>query len=108
MNVRNREGEPVDPVPFAVVAGSAWLLCLSFGPLYLDAFAIPWPRGLAISTAIAFLTTVWAYRRYVWTVDPVVRREVPAKVRFRQICYGALVFGIVFLVLSVLVFARGA
>jgi len=107
VSVRNREGEPVDPVPFVVVAGSAWLLCLSFGPLYLDAFAVPWPRGLAVSVAAALATTVWAYRRFVWTVDPTVRRELPPDLRFRRICYGALVFGAVLTFLSLLAFASG-
>lgn len=104
MIARNREGEPVDPVPFAVVAGSTWLFCLSFGPLYLDAFAVPWPRGLAVSAATALVTTLWAYRRYVWDVDPAVQRELPADLRFRRLCYGAFVFGVVFLLLSVVAF----
>ncbi|MFA1609811.1 hypothetical protein [Halobellus rubicundus] len=105
MLARNREGEPVDPVPFVVVAGSAWLLCLSFGPLYLDAFAVPWPRGLAVSAAAALVATVWAHRRFVWTVDPAVRREIPADLRFRRLCYGMIVFGVVFLLLTVAAFA---
>lgn len=104
MSVRNQEGEPVDPVPFVVVTGSAWLLCLSFGPLYLDAFAVPWPRGLAVSAAAAVAATLWAHRRFVWTVDPTVRREIPADVRFRKLCYGAIVFGVAFVLLSVVAF----
>lgn len=107
MLARNREGEPVDPVPFAVVAGSAWLLCLSFGPLYLDAFAVSWPRGLAASVAVATATTLWAYRRFVWLVDPTVRSELPPDLRFRRICYGAVAFGAVLTFLSLLAFASG-
>jgi hypothetical protein len=105
--VRNSRGEPVDPVPFAVVASAAWLLCLSFGPLYLDAFAVPWAYGLLVSVVVASAMTAWAYRRFVWTVDPTVRRELSVGLRFRQICYGAIVFGVILLLLSVLAVANG-
>ncbi|MFB6250292.1 MAG: hypothetical protein ABEI27_01165 [Halobellus sp.] len=107
MPVRNRQGEPVDPIPFAVIASVAWLLCLSFGPLYLDAFSVPWARGVLVSVAVAVGMTVWAYRRFIWTVDPTVRRELSVGLRFRQICYGAIIFGVVLLLLTVFAVANG-
>ncbi|AFO56896.1 hypothetical protein NJ7G_1652 [Natrinema sp. J7-2] len=34
MHLRNRHGVRIDPVPFVVVVGLAFMFLLSFGPLY--------------------------------------------------------------------------
>lgn len=92
MDTHNRDGRPVDPVPFLVVAGMGTLLALSFGPGYLLALGLPLAPALGLSLAVAAGVAGWAYRRYVWLAGPAVG-EVPGKVRFRRLVYGMAVFG---------------
>jgi len=41
MEVRNRDGEPVDAVPFLISTGILGMLTLSVGPLYGLAYGVP-------------------------------------------------------------------
>ncbi|WP_303704076.1 hypothetical protein [Haloquadratum walsbyi] len=92
----------MDPIPFIVVAGSTWLLCLSFGPLYLDLFDIPWTRGLLICVLLAIIISTLAYRRFIWTVDPAVRDSLSAGIRFHRLCLGGIIFGAVLILLALI------
>ena len=58
MRVRNRDGAPVDPVPFLVSAGMAVMLLFSTGPLYGLAYGLSVRTSLVLSTAFA-ATVVW-------------------------------------------------
>ena len=98
--ITNRHGETVDPVPFIVITGSTWLLCLSFGPLYLDLFGIPWTQGLVTCAILAVVASSWAYRRFVWTVDPAVQDSLPAGIRFHRLCLGGVIFGTILIILA--------
>jgi hypothetical protein len=98
--IRNRHGEIVDPIPFVVITGSTWLLCLSFGPLYLDLFGIPWTEGLLACVILAVVTSLWAYRRFIWTVDPAVQESLSAGVRFHRLCLGGIAFCMILIILA--------
>ncbi|MFC7213376.1 hypothetical protein ACFQO4_04675 [Saliphagus sp. GCM10025334] len=87
MRFRNREGVPVDPVPFFVVAGLACMLVLSFGPLYGQALGAGLERSAAGSIVISLATTVGAYYRQVWTVRPELLETVPAGIRAERLFY---------------------
>ena len=44
MRLRNRDGSPVDPVPFLVLAAMAFAVAYSFGPIYFDALGVSYGR----------------------------------------------------------------
>lgn len=94
MRLRNRDGTPIDPVPFFVVALLGVLVAISWGPLYLKSHGIGEPAAVATSIGLAAVTVGTSYHRYVWTADPTVREVVPAAVRFRKLVY-AIVIGVV-------------
>ncbi len=106
MKLRNRNGTPVDAVPFLVVALLGVLLCFSYGPGYLLAFGVPLWVGVAGSTAVAAVLTAASFHRYVWTVNPTVRAEVPAELRLKRLFYGAIILGLVLAGLSLPLFVR--
>lgn len=90
MGLRNREGRPVDPVPFLVVALLAGLLIYSFGPLYLQALGVAVDYGLAACTGVFLATTAIAYYTMVWTSRPDVD-AVAGGISFGQLWYGILI-----------------
>ena len=106
MKLRNRNGTPVDPVPFAVSSLLGFLLCLSFGPGYLLAFDVPLWAGVATSTGVAAVLAAASFHRYVWTLDPAMRAEVPAEFRLKRLLYGAVILGLVLAGLSLPLLVR--
>lgn len=100
MRPRNRRGDPVDPVPFAVVAGLGVLTCVSFGPLYCAALGLDFAVGVSLSLLAAAAVCAVSYHRYVWTATPELRGELPPEVRFRRLLYGGLLLFLVFVLLS--------
>lgn len=99
MRVRNRDGTPIDPVPFLVVALLAITIAVSWGPVYLLELGVDLPVAVGISVALAGAAVVVAYHRFVWTSNPTVREEIPAHVRFRKLVYAIVAGGVVLLVL---------
>lgn len=89
--LRNARGEPVDPVPFLVIAALAFLVSFSYGPIYLMELGLSLPPALGVSTAVFVSLCALAYYRLVRQARPDLRGEVPAERRFRAIVYGALV-----------------
>lgn len=106
MKLRNRNGTPVDAVPFLVVALLGVLLCFSYGPGYLLAFGVPLRAAVATSTAVAVGLSVASFHRYVWTVNPAMRAEVPAELRLKRLFYGAVILGLVLSGLSLPLWVR--
>lgn len=88
MRLHNREGTPVDPVPFLVVSGLGFAASFAYGPGYLMALGASLPLSLAGATAAFGLTVAVAYHRYVWTARPEVHG--PAAARFQRLIYGGL------------------
>ncbi|WP_181691097.1 hypothetical protein [Natronomonas sp. LN261] len=93
MPLSNRDGTPIDPVPFAVVGGLAFMLLLSVGPLYGLAYGLSLPVSLAVSTVLYAVVAVGAFYRQVWDAHP--RRETPVRMRAEQLFHGALAFAVV-------------
>jgi hypothetical protein len=97
MRIRNRNGRPVDPVPFFVVAATAFLVCFSFGPLYGTAMGASLSLAL-VGSGVTFVgATAGAYHRLVHQFDPDAPRA-PADVRLRNLVYvGAILAGLLIL-----------
>jgi hypothetical protein len=101
MRPRNRDGTPVDPVPFLVVAGLSFLLIFSFGPLYAGAVGLSLPLGLWLSAGLFVVTAAAAYVRFVWQAPPDdLRGEVPADRRFARLLYATLCLALLVVLLS--------
>jgi len=90
MELRNRAGEAVDPVPFLVVTGIAFAVAFAYGPMYFRALGLPIREGLAVSTGLFAAATAWLYYRMVWTLDPTHRETVPVGDRFERLLLATL------------------
>jgi hypothetical protein len=99
MEVRNRDGDPVDPVPFFVSAGLAAMLLLSCGPLYGLAYGVSVQVSLWVAGVCTAVITGVAYHRLVWTATP-RWIDVPAQFRFERLLYIGVAFGLVLIGLS--------
>lgn len=99
MRIPNRDGTPLDPVPFLVVALLAVTIAVTWGPVYLLGFGVELRVAVGGSLAVATTAVAVAYHRLVWTADPTIREEVPADVRFRKFLYAILVGVVVVLLL---------
>lgn len=86
MVLRNCRGERVDPVPFLVVTGIAFMMLLSFGPLYGQALGVSLEMSIIVSFALFCVVSAAAYYWQVWTArsDGV---PVPANVRGVRLFY---------------------
>ncbi|MXR42871.1 hypothetical protein GRX01_16175 [Halobaculum sp. WSA2] len=101
MRPRNREGDPVDPVPFLVIAGMGFMILLSAGPIYLMAlFGVDVTTALAGSAAAFVPVALVAYHRLVRSARPALREELPTSWRFRRLWYAAIAFGLLLVLLS--------
>lgn len=98
LQLRNKHGTPVDPVPFLVIALLGITVVYSYGPIYLTELGASLGFALAVCTGIGTATTLGAYHRYVWTARPDLRAEVPVAHRLRRLVYG-VVIGIAVIVL---------
>ena len=88
MPLTNRDGTPIDPVPFLVVALLAAMVLIAWGPLYLLAHGLALVPSVAISVSIAIAACLVLYYRFVWTANPLIREEVPAATRYLRFLYG--------------------
>ena len=89
MELRNRQGTPVDPVPFLVVAGLSFMLLLSFGPLYGQALGTSLEVAIAGSFGLFLAVVALAYYWQVWTARPraVHVQGVPVGIRAERLFY---------------------
>lgn len=100
MGLRNREGQSVDPVPFLVVTGLAFLVIYSFGPMYLQALGIEVGYGLPLCTAVFLAIAGTAYYRLIWTYRPGLDRIGSGGVSFGQLWYAILILIAIVVLLS--------
>jgi hypothetical protein len=100
MDARNRDGDPVDPVPFLVCTAMAVLLLFSVGPLYGLAYGLPVWAGLAVATAGTVAVAAVAYHRLVWTAPPPWVQIAP-ELRFQRLIYIGVGFAVLLLAVSV-------
>lgn len=96
MRLKNRDGTPIDPVPFLVVALLAAMILIGWGPLYLKAHGISQTPAVLVSVASTVLTSAVFYYRFVWSANPMIKKEVPAATRYLRFLYG-IVIGILLL-----------
>jgi hypothetical protein len=98
---RNRDGTPVDPVPFLVVVALAFLLVFSFGPIYAVAVGLSFTVGVSLSALVFVAATVGAYVRFVWQARPALRAEIPSDQRLTRLFYGALCLALLLVLLAI-------
>jgi hypothetical protein len=101
VQLRNDQGTAVDPVPFLVVGASAFLVCFSFGPIYLGALGIPLQESLVVSGVVCVATTALAYHRLVRRARPEIRTELSPEARLKQLFYVTLLLTLVTMLLAV-------
>lgn len=101
MRLPNREGVAVDPVPFVVITGMAWLLVLSFGPLYGQALGVPLSTAIVVSVGVSVVAAVIAYYRQVWMARPEIEYGLPAGVRAERLFYLMVILAVVFVGLMI-------
>jgi len=100
MEVRNRDGDPVDAVPFVVSVGILGMVTLSIGPLYGLAYGVPIGRSVAISLGTTAVISTVAFHRLIWIAPP-QWVTIPPEVRFQRLCYLAVAFGLVLVGLTI-------
>jgi hypothetical protein len=100
MEARNRDGEPVDAVPFLVSTGILGMVTLSLGPLYGLAYGVPVTRSLAVSVGVTAAVAAVAFHRLVWIAPP-AWVTIPPEIRFQRLFYLAVAFGAVLLGLTI-------
>jgi len=97
MQLRNRWGTPVDPVPWLVIVALSFTVSYAWGPIYFLSLGLSLSAGLVLSTIAFVAATLVSYHRFVLTMRPEVRRELPAQVRFRRLLEASLI-GVVVLI----------
>lgn len=100
MQLRNKRGTPVDPVPFVVVALLGVTTAYSYGPIYLTELGLDLSTAIGVSTGVAVAVTGGAFHRYVWAARPDLRDEVPVDARLRRLVYGVAILIAVIVLLS--------
>ncbi len=101
MKPTNRDGDPVDPVPFLVTGVLLLTAVISWGPAYLLGFDVTYRLAIGISAVVALGTVGISYHQLVWTVNPTTRQEVPVEVRIHKLAYAVVIGIIVTLTLTV-------
>lgn len=100
MRLRNRDGTPIDPVPFFVVVCIAFLVSYAWFPIYLGGLGVPTAAALVVASLGFLLATSAAYHQLVWTSDPERRERIPVERRLQRLFY-AILIGIALLLLLV-------
>ncbi|WP_306054723.1 hypothetical protein [Natronococcus wangiae] len=101
MRLRNRDGTPIDPVPFFVVVCIAFLASYAWVPVYLGGLGVSTAAALVAASIGFLIATGAAYHQLVWTSDPVRRERVPVERRLQRLFY-AILIGIALLSLLVI------
>lgn len=101
MQLPNRDGVAVDPVPFVVITGLAALLLLSFGPLYGQALGLSLSTAMAGSVGLSILAGMSSYYRQVWTARPDLAGERPAGARAERLFYLMAILAVVIVGLAI-------
>ncbi|PSQ54613.1 hypothetical protein BRD22_12135 [Halobacteriales archaeon SW_8_68_21] len=98
--LRNRRGDPIDPVPFVVCVGLAFMFAMSVGPLYGLAYGLSLAWSIALSALGFCAVALVAYRQLVRSAPPVDAGPLPVEPRFARLAYAGIGLGIVLVGLS--------
>lgn len=91
MRLRNKDGTPIDPVPFLVVVVLAALVSYSYGPIYLMELGLGLGDALLACGSVVAVTVGVAHHHLVWTARPDLRAEIPPGLRLKRFFYAMLV-----------------
>lgn len=105
-SLRNEDGDAVDPVPWLVVTGIAFLLCYAYLPLVMLEFSFGMDVIMLVATVLFVAAAVVAFREQILRARPDLAGEVPADVRIRRLVLAMVIGAVVFLGLQVLMVAR--
>lgn len=98
----NCEGESVDPVPFLVVVGLAFMLVFSAAPFYVAyVVGVDLLTGFLVATALFLAVVAAAWYRFVWTYRPELLAEVPVERRLQRLYYGMIAFAVLLFGLTI-------
>ncbi|ELZ54422.1 MULTISPECIES: hypothetical protein [Halorubrum] len=100
-SLRNRRGEPVDPVPFFVTTGLGFVFAFSFGPMCGLAYGLSLSEALAASAGAFVGATLVAHRRLVDRAPPADAGALPPGPRFERLLYAALALGVLLVGLTI-------
>ncbi|QAU13242.1 hypothetical protein EKH57_11185 [Halorubrum sp. BOL3-1] len=92
--LRNRRGDPVDPVPFVVCVCLAFMFTMSVGPLYGLAYGLSLAWSIALSTLGFCALALVAYRQLVRSAPPIDAGPLPVEPRFVRLAYVAIGLGV--------------
>lgn len=91
MRLRNRDGTPIDPVPFFVVVCIAFLVSYAWVPIYLGGLGVSTAAALVVASVTFLLATSAAYHQLVWTSDPEHLERIPVERRLQRLFYAILI-----------------
>ncbi len=101
MELRNRKGTPVDPVPFLVVSVTVFLMSFSSGPFYCLTLGLGTVESVLLPAAVFVLGSIAAYRHFVWNARPELRGEIPAEYRLQRLFYAMAIVAVLLAALIV-------
>ena len=101
MHVHNKHGDRIDPVPFLVTVGLAFMVAFSFGPIYGLAYGFALRAALALSGAAFVGATTLAYRQLVRSAPALDAGPLPPGPRVERLFYGAIGLVVVLSALTV-------
>jgi len=99
--LRNRRGDPIDAVPFAVCVGLAFMFTMSLGPLYGLAYGLSLTQSIGVSALGFCAVSVVAYRQLVRSAPPIDAGSLPVRPRFARLVYAGVGFAVVLIALTV-------
>lgn len=99
MELRNREGTPVDPVPFLVVSVTVFLMSFSSGPFYCLTLGLGTVEAVLLPAAVFVFGSIGAYRHFVWNAHPELRAEIPAEYRLQRLFYAMMIVAVLLVAL---------
>lgn len=101
VRVHNKHGDRIDPVPFVVSVALAFMLAMSFGPVYglSYGFSLVTAVGLSLLGFAGFVAV--AYDQLVRSAPPRDAGPLPPGPRVERLLYAAIGIGVILVGLTV-------
>lgn len=100
MRVYNKHGDRIDPVPFLVTVGLAFMVAFSVGPIYGLAYGLALRAALGLSGAAFAGATALAYRQLVRSAPAIDAGPLPPGPRVERLFYAAVGLGVALVALT--------